>query len=177
MLRRPQPERLRLLVIRPATPEDLHPLADLVDRAIRIGNATDYSARDLLGVLADYTLPALERRLARAHLFIVAQVLSPDGEPAALAGTLIAMRVRRAGAPDAATIEGLFVDPPHQGMGIGQALLGHLVDRAEQRGISRIGVAASLTAEGFYSHQGFTRIGLGRSHANVATVLMERVVA
>ncbi len=157
-------------------PDDLPALAALVDRAIRIGNATDYSAHELVGVLADYSFAALKRRLVRAHLFVVAQPLCPEGKPAGLAGTLIAMRVRRAGAPDAATIEGLFVDPPHQGMGIGQALLDHLLERAEQRGISRIGVAASLTAEGFYSRQGFTRIGLGRSLSNAEIVLMERIV-
>jgi putative acetyltransferase len=163
-------------IIRDATPDDLKPLVGLIDRAIRIGNATDYSVKEQMAVLADYTLPALQRRLSRAALFVVSEMMGMDGASQGLSGTLIAARVRRAGAADAVSIDGLFVDPAHQGMGVGQHLIDHLLERAERRGVSRIGVAASITAEGFYLRQGFTRIGLGRGHADVETVLMERVI-
>jgi GNAT superfamily N-acetyltransferase len=147
----------------------------LIDRAVRVSNAPDYGGLEQIRVLADYSQPAMKRRLADADLFLVAE-LAALGPKDALCGVLVARRAREPSAGDAAVIEALFVDPAAQGMGVGGALVDAMTARARQVGVRRIGVAASLSAVGFYAHMGFSRIARGRSHAGVATVTMERVL-
>ncbi|MGL4439301.1 MAG: GNAT family N-acetyltransferase [Bosea sp. (in: a-proteobacteria)] len=148
----------------------------LIDRSVRISNATDYTAEQQMRVLADYTLPAMKRRLLRAAAFLVAETPVWASADKVLTGVLVALRTPRASADDVAVIEALFVDPSVQGMGVGGALLDELVERAQRAGIERITVAASLTAVDFYAHMGFSRAGRGLSNTGVETVMMERHV-
>jgi GNAT superfamily N-acetyltransferase len=127
-------------------------------------------------VLADYSLPAMKRRLIHAAAFLVAETPVWASRERVLTGVIVALRAPRASAEDAAVIEALFVDPMAQGMGIGGALIDDLVDRVQRAGLARVTVAASLTAVDFYAHMGFSRVGRGQSHSGVATVLMERAV-
>ncbi len=143
---------------------------------MRISNAPEYTGAEQLRVLADYTLPAMTRRLARADLFLVAELpvwASPDR---VTSGVLVANRVKRASADDAVSIEALFVDPNAQGMGVGAALVEDLFERARKREIGRLVVSASLTAVGFYAHVGFSRVARGEAVSGVETVIMERMV-
>jgi putative acetyltransferase len=67
-----------------------------------------------------------------------------------------------------------YVHPKFQGMGIGKALLSAIEDEAKQIGVSRIFADVSVTAEPFFSSQGFTvtearsRVILGHSAPNLA---------
>jgi GNAT superfamily N-acetyltransferase len=148
----------------------------LIDRSIRISNAMDYTAEQQMRVLADYTLPAMKRRLFRAAAFLVAETPVWASADKVLTGVLVAMRTPRASADDVAVIEALFVDPSVQGMGVGGALVDELVMRAKRAGIERIMVSGSLTAVDFYAHMGFSRVGRGHSNTGVETVMMERIV-
>ncbi|MCX7326420.1 MAG: GNAT family N-acetyltransferase [Hyphomicrobiales bacterium] len=164
------------MLVRPALPADLGAVTALIDRAVRISNAPEYNGAQQLRVLADYTFPAMKRRLADSDLFLVAELQVWASPERVVSGVLVANRARRASAEDVAVIDALFVDPNAQGMGVGAALLDELYDRARKRGIERLTVAASLTAVGFYAHVGFSRVARGLSHAGVDTVMMERMI-
>jgi GNAT superfamily N-acetyltransferase len=162
--------------IRPATVDDLRAVTGLIERAVRISNATDYTAQQQMQVLADYALPAMKRRLTRSAAFLVAEMPVWASTERIVSGVAVAVRSRRASADDVASIEALFVDPSAQGMGVGTALLDDLVERVRRAGIARIMVSASLTAADFYSHMGFSRLGRSQSNTGVDTVMMERLL-
>jgi N-acetylglutamate synthase-like GNAT family acetyltransferase len=54
------------------------------------------------------------------------------------------------------SIEALFVDPTAFGKGYGRALLQHMQTLAQQHGLQRLTLNASLNAVGFYRTCGFT---------------------
>lgn len=163
--------------IRPAAAGDLREVAALIDRAVRISNAPEYSVREQMAVLADYSLPALGRLLASASLFIVAEMpLKPGGGPEP-AGAMALSSVRRREEGELAVINALFVDPLAQGMGVGGALVDEAALRLRRRQVQAIAVSASLSAAGFYAHMGFSRIGAGRAASGVEIVRMERRLA
>jgi GNAT superfamily N-acetyltransferase len=130
--------------------------------------------REQMAVMADYSLPAMTRRLARAFRFTVASMAMNDAGPR-IVGALVAVPSRRG--RRGVAIEAMFVDPPAQGMGVGAALVEELVAGAALRGMARISVAASLTALGFYRRCGFEPVGAGVSNAGVQTIDMWRDLA
>jgi GNAT superfamily N-acetyltransferase len=160
-------------LIRPAAEPDLRAVALLIDRAVRISNAPEYDIHERLAVLADYTLPALKRRLDRAEIFLVAEVPGLDKGP------LGALSASQGGHPfreRTLLIDTMFVDPSMQGMGLGGALLDDAAARARRLDHVAMTVAASLTAVPFYAHMGFSRLAAGRSNRGVDTVMMERAL-
>jgi GNAT superfamily N-acetyltransferase len=58
-----------------------------------------------------------------------------------------------------AELDGLFVEPPLWGSGIGRALVGDAVALARSRGARVMEVTAGPRALGFYEKMGFTRLG------------------
>jgi GNAT superfamily N-acetyltransferase len=59
----------------------------------------------------------------------------------------------------------LFVDPAHQGTGVGRALLRHALAAARARGLPELAIASDPNAEAFYLSQGAVRVGEQRSPA------------
>ena len=57
----------------------------------------------------------------------------------------------------------LFVDPTHQGTGVGRALLRHTLQTARARGLRELAITSDPHAEAFYLSQGATRVGAQRS--------------
>ncbi len=127
-------------------------------------------------VLADYNLTAMQRRLDRAAAFLVAETPVWASVERVISGVVVAVRSPRASAGDIAVIEAMFVDPSAQGMGVGGALLDELVELARRAELTRISVAASLTAVDFYAHMGFSRVIRGLSNTGIEVVTMERVL-
>lgn len=163
--------------IRPAVAGDLRDIAALIDRAIRISNAPEYTVREQMAVLADYSLPALGRLLASASLFAVAEMALKAGGAPETAGAIAVSPVRRREGGELAVINALFVDPLAQGMGVGGALVDEAVLRLKRKEAHAIAVSASLSAAGFYAHMGFSRVGSGRATSGVEIVRMERRLA
>jgi GNAT superfamily N-acetyltransferase len=62
-------------------------------------------------------------------------------------------------APGVDELDGLFVDPPALGRGIGRLLVADVVARAVGTGCTRLEVTANEGATGFYERLGFTRAG------------------
>jgi GNAT superfamily N-acetyltransferase len=160
-------------LIRPAAEPDLRAVALLIDRAVRISNAPEYSIHERLAVLADYTLPALKRRLDKAEIFLVAELPGVDKGPL---GVVSAAQGGHPFHERTLIIDTMFVDPSMQGMGLGGALLDDAAARAKRLDYTVMTVAASLTATPFYAHMGFSRVAAGRSGRGVDTVMMERTL-
>jgi predicted N-acetyltransferase YhbS len=160
--------------IRPARPSDLRDVAMLIDRAIRISNAPEYSVKEQMAVLQDYSLPALGRTLSMASVFLVAEMQLGPGETARPAGMIAVTPAGGPGEPQTGVINGLFVDPLAQGMGLGGALIDDAVLKLRRQGVAALVVHASLSAVGFYAHVGFSRVGTGKASSGVDIVKMRR---
>lgn len=61
---------------------------------------------------------------------------------------------------------------PWRGMGVGLALLRHLLDLAQGRGMTRLSLAAQTAAVGFYEKEGFCATGLPFDDAGIPHRLM-----
>ena len=131
------------VTIRPFQTEDAADVSALIARTMRISNARDYPA-DRLEVLIAYFTPDRLRTLAgERHCLVALQ-----------AGRVIATAAR-----DGAELVTFFVDPDHQGNGLGTRLLDALEADAKAAGVAELHVDASLTGVGFYERLGYQRTG------------------
>lgn len=77
-------------------------------------------------------------------------------------------------------IDAAFVDPAHQGCGIALELLRQLEALAQERGLRRLFLSASLNAVPFYTRAGFVRLRdevyAHRSGIGLASVFMEKML-
>ena len=78
-------------------------------------------------------------------------------------------------------VDAVFVDPAHQGRGIALDMLRRLEVLAQERGVQRLFLSASLNAVAFYERAGFMRVRDGvyahRSGIGIASVFMEKVLS
>jgi putative acetyltransferase len=76
-------------------------------------------------------------------------------------------------------VDAAFVDPAHQGRGIALDLLRRLEVLAQERGLPRLFLSASLNAVPFYERAGFVRLRdevyPHRSGIGIASVFMEKM--
>ena len=70
-----------------------------------------------------------------------------------------------------AELEGLFVDPPFWGRGIGRLLVHHAATVASRMGATRMSVIAGHDAQGFYEKCGFKVTGETRTQFAPALVM------
>jgi predicted GNAT family N-acyltransferase len=61
---------------------------------------------------------------------------------------------------------------PWRGMGVGRALLRHLLGLAQARGMTKLSLAAQIAAVGFYEKEGFRMTGLPFDDAGIPHRLM-----
>jgi putative acetyltransferase len=77
-------------------------------------------------------------------------------------------------------VDAAFVDPAHQGRGIALDLLRRLEVLAQERGLGRLFLSASLNAVPFYERAGFVRLRdevyPHRSGIGIASVFMEKML-
>jgi nucleoside 2-deoxyribosyltransferase/L-amino acid N-acyltransferase YncA len=129
------------LTIRPYTADDLDALLGVFQSAVHETAARDYDAAQRAAwAPAAPDRSAWAARLQRNRPFVAlwrGQVagfadLQPDG-----------------------LIDQFFVAGTHGGLGIGQALMEHLLALAARRGLAELRADVSLTAEGFFARNGF----------------------
>lgn len=141
--------------IRNALPAD-------ADRCVAIFRLAVLAVHDVF-----YSEPQ-RRSWASADSKVVAKILAPGSETLVAAdGDLVAGFATLI--PGASTLEYCFVDPQHQGRGVGRALLLELLDRARALGLSEVTTRASLNAMRFYEAQGFRTVGC-TNHCNAEGV-------
>jgi GNAT superfamily N-acetyltransferase len=132
-----------MIQIRRFEPSDAKAVSDVIRTTMRISNAADYPMARLQPLI-DYFSPAKVTQLSHERDCLVAE---EEGE---IIGT--------------AALEGdelltFFVDPQHQGRGIGSALLKAIEAIARHHGRRELKVNASLTGAGFYERHGYARTG------------------
>lgn len=129
--------------IRPYQASDAQPVSEIIRTTMRRSNAADYPA-DRLQLLIDYFSPEKVQQINEDRVCLVAEI---DGE------------VIATGAVEADKLVTFFVQPEHQGKGIGTALLLELERMAFARGLGELRVDASLTGASFYERHGYERTG------------------
>jgi len=139
----PHPE----LRIRPATPDDIPPLCDLL--SLLFAQEADFSpdpARQERGLRLIIEQPQTGRIYCAADADAIVGMVS------------ILFTVSTAEGGRAATLEDMVVHPARRGQGIGERLLQEAIHRAREAGCKRITLltdAANTPAMRFYARAGF----------------------
>jgi putative acetyltransferase len=130
------------LTIRPATPADVPALSDLIRRAVRLSNASDYAAEVVALISANYAPDKVAQRLVERDVFVC------------LDGPRIVGTIGLGGDK----LRSLFVEPGRQGRGVGARLVAHLEAHARKAGVIELHLSSSITARGFYERLGYRLI-------------------
>ncbi len=130
-----------MITYRMFTPEDAPVLLALFRDTVRRVNIRDYTPEQIAAWAPD-SLDAAAWALRFEGRYVV--TAWQDEQPVGFAELEPTGRIDR-----------LFVSADHQGQGIGRGLLERLVVEARRRGLVRLQVEASLTAEAFFARLGF----------------------
>jgi GNAT superfamily N-acetyltransferase len=144
-------------LIRVSTSADATVISQIIIAALRGSNAQDYSPEIIRRVEQSFSPSAILDLLTQRQVYVAAM----DGQIVATASI------------DRNIVRSVFVDPPHQGMGIGRQLMAHLESVATKGGHELIRVPSSITAEGFYASLGFSKIR-DEFHNAERTIVMEK---
>ncbi len=151
---------------RQAVPADLHDMWELRTRAIRAGCATHYPP-EVIDAWCATPPPARMAPLLEAGGALV------EEEDSRMLG--YAILDLQTGELDAA-----FVDPVHQGHGIGRRLLAALDAMALEHGLRRLFLSSSLNAVPAYERAGYVAVRREiyphRSGLQLASVYMEKIL-
>ena len=143
--------------IRLATKEDAAAISRIVITALRESNAQDYPAEVIAQVEKSFTPEAVAVLLNKRKVFV-----------ALMYDDLIATA-----SLDGDVVRTVFVEPGHQGSGVGRRLMETIHAEAQNTGMPRLLVPSSLTAEGFYANLGYRKIR-DEFHGAERTVVMEK---
>lgn len=146
--------------VRIATDDDAQAISRVVIAALRASNAQDYPPDVIAQVETSFTPSAVKALLSRRKTFVA---LEDD-------------RVIATASLDGDVVRSVFVDPLHQGKGIGKTLMATLHRTAFDAGIGRLRVPSSITAQGFYQALGYQKIR-DEYHGAERTVIMEKTLA
>ncbi len=127
------------IAIRAATPDDAAAISALVQRAVRLGNATAYPPEIIERICANFSRENVLRRMAEREVF-VAEV---EGR---IAGT-VSLRGDK--------LYSLFVAADRQGLGVGRHLVEHIEAIAAGKGVRELRLSAALSARPFYERLGY----------------------
>ena len=143
--------------IRPATIADADAICRVAIRALRETNARDYTP-DVIARLVAGFVPQRIAAFIASRPFYVALARGVVVGTANLDGT---------------AARAVFVDPDHQGQGIGAGLMAAVENLARSRSVTTLHVQSSTTAEAFYKKLGYVATG-EKFHDNERTIMMEK---
>lgn len=144
-------------MIRNAMSTDAIAISQIVVAALRESNAQDYSPDIIKRVQQSFSPSAILHLLTQRQVYVACI----DGHVVATASL------------DRNTVRSLFVDPVHQGKGLGSRLMATIESMAVQSGVKLLRVPSSITAEGFYLALGFLKIR-DEFHGAERTIIMEK---
>jgi N-acetylglutamate synthase-like GNAT family acetyltransferase len=76
---------------------------------------------------------------------------------------------------DQDVVRSVFVDPSHQGKGLGKHLMERIQSIATNAGLNLLRVPSSITAEGFYASLGFKKVR-DEFHKSERTIIMTKTL-
>ena len=144
-------------LIRTATRDDAPAISRVIIAALRESNAQDYSQEIIDLVEQSFSPAALLQLLTQRRVYVAT----------------IERRIVATASLDREVVRSVFVDPPHQGTGIGKKLMETLESVAINESLQRLRVPSSITAEGFYASLGFEKIR-DEFYGAERTVIMEK---
>jgi GNAT superfamily N-acetyltransferase len=143
-------------IIRRAEAHDVGGISRTILRAIRITNAVDYPPHLIAAVADNFTPERVLAQLAKRQVF-VAVVDSVVGT-ASLHGRVV---------------RSVYVDPDHQGAGIGGKLMEAVEELARSQSIDGVSVPSSITVQEFYRRRGFVFVR-DEHHGDERTIVMKK---
>jgi GNAT superfamily N-acetyltransferase len=143
--------------IRPATVADAQAICRVAIRALRETNARDYTPDVIAGLVAGFSPQRIAAFIASRPFYVALA----DGTVVGTANL------------DGTAARAVFVDPDHQGKGIGAGLMEAIEDLARERSVATLHVQSSTTAEGFYKKLGYVAVG-EKFHGTERTIMMEK---
>jgi GNAT superfamily N-acetyltransferase len=147
----------QLFAIRLATPDDAADISSVILRALREVNVKDYGAALIAEQSKSWTVAGVIAKMRDRTTFV------------ALDGT---------GAVGTAGFDGqqarsVFVRPDRHRRGVGTRLMRAVEELALARGLDRLSLLSSITAQGFYQRLGY-RVVRDVFHGEERTILMEK---
>ncbi|KNH26939.1 acetyltransferase [Pseudomonas syringae] len=146
--------------IRTATPEDAPAISRVIIQSLRRSNAQDYPAEVITRVEKSFSTEAILSLLTQRQVFVAT----------------IDHRVVATVSLDRDVVRSVFVDPQHQGNGIGGQLMAMIRTVAIDKKIEVLRVPSSITAEGFYFKLGFRKVR-DEFHGAERTIVMEQAIS
>jgi N-acetylglutamate synthase-like GNAT family acetyltransferase len=146
-------------VVRLAISTDAAAISTLIEAALRDSNAQDYSADIIDQVVQSFSPAAILRYMTVRQVYV-----------ASIDGLVVAT-----GSLDGNAVRSVFVHPACQGQGIGRQLMATIESAAAQRGVDRLRVPSSITAESFYRALGFVKVR-DEFHGAERTIIMEKAL-
>jgi GNAT superfamily N-acetyltransferase len=148
---------MKALKIRRATGADAISLSGLIRRTIRVSNSKDYDQRSIDMLCAIFEPEPVTERIENELILLC--FLGVD-----LIGT-VGLR--------GDYLRSMFVQPIHQGQGLGKVLVARIEEEARKKAMPEILVHSSLTAREFYSRLGYEFVEL-QSYPEGQFVLMKK---
>lgn len=128
--------------VRPATSEDAVAISRVVIAALHESNSQDYSPDVITQVERNFAPDAVSALLGKRKVFVA----------------LLSENIIGTASLDGDVVRSVFVDPEHQGSGIGRQLMEVIHAMAAIAGIEALRVPSSITAESFYATLGYQKI-------------------
>ncbi|KPH01674.1 acetyltransferase [Pseudomonas sp. RIT-PI-q] len=143
--------------IRLATAEDAAAISQVIIQSLRHSNAHDYPPEVIAQVEQSFSPEAVGTLIDQRQVFVAT----------------LDHRVVATASLDGDVVRSVFVDPSHQGGGLGRQLMATLESIAIDAKIAVLRVPSSITAEGFYTRLGFRKVR-DEFHGAERTIVMER---
>lgn len=135
-----------MITCRRLAKDDIEEVRDLICRTIDISYRDAYPPEAIAFFKEYHSLDSIRRDAVDGTTLVGLQDDTIVGT-----GSLLMGEVKR-----------VFVDPPHQGQGIGRAIMEALIAEARRTGLGMLSLDSSLVSRGMYEHLGFRFVRDGR---------------
>ena len=143
--------------VRRARAEDASAISQVVIAALRHSNAQDYPPTVIAQVVEHFSPAAIRQLLAQRQVYVAT----------------LQQQIVATASLDQDVVRSVFVEPGHQGRGIGQQLMAVIHAAATEAGLEQLRVPSSLTAEGFYRRLGYAKVR-DQLHGAERTIIMHK---
>jgi GNAT superfamily N-acetyltransferase len=145
------------ILIRPATLDDATSISNLILRTLHEVNIRDYGPALIAEQSKNWTVDGVVARMRNRITYVAVDGIEIVGT----AGF------------DGQQVRTVFVRPDRHKLGIGSLLMRTVEALALDRGMNRLSLLSSITAQGFYQHLGYNPVG-DVFHGAERTILMEK---
>ena len=146
--------------IRSATLDDSAAISRVVIAALRGTNSQDYSPEIIAQVERSFVPEAVSALLDKRKVLVA----------------LLGETITGTASLDGNVVRSVFVDPAHQGNGIGRSLMDVIHATAVSAGVGALRVPSSISAQSFYAALGYQTIR-DEFYGAERTIIMEKPLA